>query len=253
MPRLQEHRREEWSKPLTECRQRLQNEMSTTREGKIKLDEEQKRRDAFTARRMMSASHAPVAESPSSSVEHERRTQPSKRARIASEADSSTSTVMQDVTTLGTPGADTTSKTNMRDSSKRQADVGVEELEQDTNDGGDEAATLGDDVEMGVESQGGQAPGLSGVDVTNIGGQPILAFHRAHTRGHQRTGERPPARHRQHPHPPSPPPEKRGTSEEWRCRTSPCTSNGIHKFNGFLAPSALFPGPRPPIYSGLPQ
>ena len=30
----------------TECRQRLQNEMSTTRETKIKLDEEQKRRDA---------------------------------------------------------------------------------------------------------------------------------------------------------------------------------------------------------------
>ena len=42
----------------------------------------------------------------------------------------------------------------MRDSSKRQADVGVEEFEQNTNDGGDEAATLGDDVEMGVESQG---------------------------------------------------------------------------------------------------
>ena len=88
----------------TECRQRLQNEMSTIREGKIKLDEEQKRRDAFTARRMMSASHAPVAESPSSSVEHERRAQPSKRARIASEADSSNSTVMQDVTTQGPPG-----------------------------------------------------------------------------------------------------------------------------------------------------
>ena len=65
----------------------------------------------------------------------------------------------------GPPGADTTSETNMRDSSKRQADVGVEELEQDTNDGGDEAETLGDDVGMGVESQGKQAPGLSGVDV----------------------------------------------------------------------------------------
>ena len=103
----------------TECRQRLQNEMSTTREGKIKLDEEQKRRDAFKARRMMSASHAPVAESPSSSFEHERRAQPSKRARIASETDSSNSTVMQDVTTQGPLGADTTSKTNMRDSSKR--------------------------------------------------------------------------------------------------------------------------------------
>ena len=139
----------------TECRQRLQDQMSNTSEGKTKLSEEQKRRDAFTARRMMSASHVPVAESPSSSVEHERRAQPSKRARIASEADSSNSTVMQDVATQGPPGADTTSETNMRDSSKRQADVGVEELEQDTNDGGDEAATLGDDVEMGVESQGG--------------------------------------------------------------------------------------------------
>ena len=149
----------------TECRQRLQDQMSNTSEGKTKLSEEQKRRDAFTARRMMSASHVPVAESPSSSVEHERRAQPSKRARIASEADSSNSTVMQDVATQGPPGADTTSETNMRDSSKRQADVGVEELEQDTNDGGDEAATLGDDVEMGVESQGEQAPGLSGLNV----------------------------------------------------------------------------------------
>ena len=100
----------------------------------------------------MSASHVPVAESPGSSVEHERRAQTSKRARIASEADPSNSTIMQDVATQGPPGADTTSETNMRDSSKRQADVGVEELEQDTNDGGDEAASLGDDVEMGVES-----------------------------------------------------------------------------------------------------
>ena len=49
---------------------------------------------------------------------------------------------------------------------------------------------------------------------------------------------RPPARHRQHPHPPSPPPEKRGTTEQRRCCTSPCTSNGVHKFNSFLAPSA---------------
>ena len=106
----------------TECRQRLQNEMSTTREGKIKLDEEQKRRDAFTARRMMSASHAPVAESPSSSVEHEGRAQPKKKA---SEADSSHRTVMQDVATQGPPGTDTTSEANMRDSSKKQVDVGV--------------------------------------------------------------------------------------------------------------------------------
>ena len=91
--------------------------MSTTREDKIKLDEEQR------------ASHAPVAESSSSSVEHERRAQPSKRARIASETDSSNSTVIS-VATQGPLGVDTTSETNMRDSSKRQADVGVEELGQ---------------------------------------------------------------------------------------------------------------------------
>ena len=149
----------------TECRQRLQEQMANTSEGKIKLSEEQKRRDAFTARRMMSASHVPVAESHSSSVEHERRAQPSKRARIASEADSSNSTVMQDVAERGPSGTDITSEMNMRDSSKRQADVGVEELGQDLNDGGFEAATVGDDVEMDVESQGEQAPGLSGVNV----------------------------------------------------------------------------------------
>ena len=40
----------------TECRQRIQDQMSNTSEGKTKLSEEQKRRDAFTARRMMSAS-----------------------------------------------------------------------------------------------------------------------------------------------------------------------------------------------------
>ena len=61
--------------------------------------------------------------------------------------------------------------------------------------------------------------------VSQIGGQPILDFHRTRTRGHQRIGERPPARHRQHPYPPSPPPEKRGTTEQRRCRTSPSTSN----------------------------
>ena len=142
----------------TECRQRLQDQMSNTSEGKTKPDEERKRRDAFTARRMMSASHVPVAESPSSSIEHEKRAQPSKRARIASEADSSNSTVMQDVTTQGSPKADAASETSMRDSSKRQADVGIEELEQDANDGCNETATLGDDVEMGVGSQGEQAP-----------------------------------------------------------------------------------------------
>ena len=113
----------------------------------------------------MSASHVPVADSPSSSIEHEKRAQPSKRARIASEADSSNSTVMQDVTTQGSPGADPTSETSMRDSSKRQADVDIEELEQDASDGSNEAATLGDDVEMGAGSQGEQAPGLSGIDV----------------------------------------------------------------------------------------
>ena len=90
--------------------------------------------------------------------------------------------------------------------------------------------------------------------ISQIGGQPILAFHKAHTRGHQRTGERPPARHRQHPHPPSPPPEKRGTTgakevqnepehQQWRSQ--------IQRLLGSICP--LFPGPRPPIYSGLPQ
>ena len=127
--------------------------MSNTSEGKTKLDEEQKRRDAFTARRMMSASHVPVAESPSSSIEHEKRAQPSKRARIASEADSSYSTVMRDGTTQGSPGADPTSETSMRYSSKRQADVDIEELEQDANDESIETVTLGDDVEMGAGSR----------------------------------------------------------------------------------------------------
>ena len=108
--------------------------MSNTSEGKTKLSEEQKRRDAFTARRMMSASHVPVADSPSSSVEHERRARPSKRARVASEAGSSHSTVMQDVATQGLPRTDPTSETSMRDSSKRQADVDIEELEQNAND-----------------------------------------------------------------------------------------------------------------------
>ena len=56
----------------------------------------------------------------------------------------------------------------MRDSSKRQADVGVEELEQDTNDGSDEAAALGGGAGVVAESQGEQAPGLSGVDVTKV-------------------------------------------------------------------------------------
>ena len=144
----------------TQCRQRLQDQMSNTSEGTTKLNEEHKRRDAFTARRMMSASHVPVAESPSSSIEFEKRAQPSKRARIASEADSPDSTAMQDVATQGSPGVDPTSETSMRDSSKRQADVDIEELEQDANDESNENVTLGDDVEMGAGSQGEQAPGL---------------------------------------------------------------------------------------------
>ena len=65
----------------TECRQRLQDQMSNTSEGKTKLDEEQKRRDAFTARRMMSASHVPVVESPSSNIEHEGRAPPCKTSQ----------------------------------------------------------------------------------------------------------------------------------------------------------------------------
>ena len=151
------------------CRQRLQERMSNTSDGKNKLNEEQKRRDAFTARRMMSASHIPVEESSSSRVKHERRVQPSKRARIASEAEFSNSTVMQDDTTpQRPPGADTTSEPNMRDSSKRQADMGVEELEQDTNNGGNEDAKLDDDVEMDVELQGEQLQGLSGVNIAKL-------------------------------------------------------------------------------------
>ena len=146
--------------------------MSNTSEGKTKLNEEQKRRDAFTARRMMSASRVPVAESPRGSIEHEKRAQPSKRARIASEADSSHSTVMQDVTTQGSPRADPTSETSVRDSSKRQADVDIEELEQDANDESNENEILGHDVEMGAGSQGEQAPGLSGVNVAESKSSP---------------------------------------------------------------------------------
>ena len=44
----------------------------------------------------------------------------------------------------------------------------LKKIEKDTKDGGDEAETLGDDVEMGVESQDEQAPGLSGIDVTKV-------------------------------------------------------------------------------------
>ena len=101
-----------------------------------------------------------------------KRAQPSKRARIASEADSSHSTVMQDVTTQGSPRADPTSETSMRDSSKRQADVDIEELEQDANDENNENATLGHDVEMGAGSQGKQAQGLSGVNVAESKSSP---------------------------------------------------------------------------------
>ena len=155
-----------------ECRQRLQDQMSNTSEGKNKPSEEQKRRDAFTARRMMPASHVPVADSPSSSVEHERRAQPSKRARVASEAGSSHRTVMQDVATQGPPRTDPTSETSMRDSSKRQADADIEELEQNANDESNETVTLGHDIEMGAESQGEQASGLSGVNVAESRSSP---------------------------------------------------------------------------------
>ena len=67
--------------------------------------------------------------------------------------------------TQGSPGTNPMSETNMRDSSKKQADVDIEELEQDANDESNENVTLGDDVEMGVESQGGQALGLSIVNI----------------------------------------------------------------------------------------
>ena len=43
----------------------------------------------------------------------------------------------------------------MRDSSKRQADVDIEELEEDANYEGNETVTLGHDVEIGAGSKGG--------------------------------------------------------------------------------------------------
>ena len=60
----------------------------------------------------------------------------------------------------------------MRDSSEGQADVDIEELEQDTNDESNETVTLGHDVEMGAGSQGEQAPGLSGVNVAESKSSP---------------------------------------------------------------------------------
>ena len=72
---------------------------------------------------------------------------------------------MQDVATQGPPRTDPTSETSMRDSSKRQADVDIEELEQNANDKSNETVTLGHDIEMGAGSQEEQASGLSGVNV----------------------------------------------------------------------------------------
>ena len=121
-----------------------QDQMSNTSEGKTKLDEEQKRRDALHSQKDECRHHTFQSQRvPSSNIEHEGRAQPSKRARKASEADSLDSTAMQDVATQGPPKADTASETNMRGSSKRQADVGVEELEQDANDGSNEVANIG--------------------------------------------------------------------------------------------------------------
>ena len=60
----------------------------------------------------------------------------------------------------------------MRDSSKRQADVDIEELEQDANDESNETVTLGYDVEMGAGSQGEHAPGLSGINVAESRSSP---------------------------------------------------------------------------------
>ena len=160
MPGVREPRRKEWPKSLNDMQtDRLQEEMSNTSKGKNKLNEEQKRRDAFTARRMMSASNVPAEGSSSSRVEHERRVPPNKRARIESEDEVFNSTIMQE---------DTTSETNMRDSAKRQADISVEELEQNANDECNESATLNDDVEMDVQLQDEQAPGLSGIDATKV-------------------------------------------------------------------------------------
>ena len=78
-----------------------------------------------------------------------------KRAREAPEVDSSNSTAMHDIAAQRPPEADTPREPSMRDSSKRQANVGVEELEWSAHDSGNAAATIGDDIAMGVESQGG--------------------------------------------------------------------------------------------------
>ena len=88
--------------------------------------------------------------------------------------------------------------------------------------------------------------------VSQIGGQPILAFHRAHTCGHQRTGERPP-QHRQSSSTVSSTRKMRNhgakevqnepVHQQWRSQVQRLLGSICH----------LFPGPQPPIYSGLPQ
>ena len=48
----------------------------------------------------------------------------------------------------------------------------IEELEQNANDESNETVTLGHDIEMGAGSQGEQASGLSGVNVTESRSSP---------------------------------------------------------------------------------
>ena len=64
----------------TEWRQWLQTQMSNTSDGKNKLDEEQKRRDAFTARRMVVAPQIPVAGDLSRSAGHDQESPGSTRS-----------------------------------------------------------------------------------------------------------------------------------------------------------------------------
>ena len=92
---------------------------------------------------------------------------------------------MQDVATQGPPRTDPTSETSMRDSSKRQADVDIEELEQNANDESNETVTLGHDIEMGAGSQGEQASGLSGVNVAESRSYPSATQSKTVTRSRE--------------------------------------------------------------------
>ena len=97
-----------------------------TREGKNKLSEEQKTaRCLHSQKDDVGITRSSRRTVPSSSVEHERRAQPSKRSKgsirsrfFPQYSHAKTSRPR------GPPRTDPTSETSMRDSSKRQADVG---------------------------------------------------------------------------------------------------------------------------------